>query len=99
MHYLKLEYTRSRRHEKDTSNQIDGWGTGTCRSAAYEHYAGTGTDYGAYAPAGQLDNLVSRIALYPDPLLVQIFAAAAFPINLPQPHKVHADHLIRRSRP
>jgi hypothetical protein len=41
-------------------------------------------DYGAaanynYASAGQLDNLVSRIALYPDPLLAQIFAAAAFP--------------------
>jgi Protein of unknown function (DUF3300) len=34
---------------------------------------------GAYAPAGQLDSLVSRIALYPDPLLAQIFAAAAFP--------------------
>src|ERR1044072_3172754 len=32
-----------------------------------------------YAPSGQLDNLVSRIALYPDPLLAQIFAAAAFP--------------------
>jgi hypothetical protein len=32
-----------------------------------------------YAPAGQLDGLVSRIALYPDPLLAQIFAAAAFP--------------------
>ena len=31
------------------------------------------------APAGQLDTLVSRIALYPDPLLAQIFAAAAFP--------------------
>jgi len=44
-------------------------------------------DYGAsaaynYAPAGQLDNLVSRIALYPDPLLVQIFAAAALPDQL-----------------
>ena len=40
-------------------------------------------DYGAAAgynaPAGQLDNLVSRIALYPDPLLAQIFAASAFP--------------------
>jgi hypothetical protein len=41
-------------------------------------------DYGApgnyaYPQAGQLDNLVSRIALYPDPLLAQIFAAAAFP--------------------
>src|SRR5215471_5689773 len=32
-----------------------------------------------YPQAGQLDNLVSRIALYPDPLLAQIFAAAAFP--------------------
>ena len=41
-------------------------------------------DYGAAAgynnpPATQLDNLVSRIALYPDPLLAQILAAAAFP--------------------
>ena len=40
-------------------------------------------DYGAAAgynaPAGQFDNLVSRIALYPDPLLAQIFAASAFP--------------------
>jgi hypothetical protein len=41
-------------------------------------------DYGyasgySNAPAGQLDSLVSRIALYPDPLLAQIFAAAAFP--------------------
>jgi hypothetical protein len=32
-----------------------------------------------YAPAGPLDTLVSRIALYPDPLLAQIFTAAAFP--------------------
>ncbi len=32
-----------------------------------------------YEPAGPLDSLVSRIALYPDPLLAQIFAAAAFP--------------------
>lgn len=31
------------------------------------------------ARAGQLDGLVSRIALYPDPLLAQIFAAASFP--------------------
>jgi hypothetical protein len=39
---------------------------------------GYASGYG-YAPAGQLDSLVSRIALYPDPLLAQIFAAAAFP--------------------
>jgi Protein of unknown function (DUF3300) len=31
------------------------------------------------APTEQLDSLVARIALYPDPLLAQIFAAAAFP--------------------
>jgi len=31
------------------------------------------------APAGQPDSLVSRIALYPDELLAQIFAAAAYP--------------------
>src|SRR6267378_342256 len=41
-----------------------------------------------YAPPpsfspGQLDNLVSRIALYPDPLLAQIFAAASFPEQIP----------------
>ena len=41
-------------------------------------------DYGApanynYAPAGQLDSLVSRIALYPDPLLAQIFSASVYP--------------------
>ena len=34
------------------------------------------------ARAGQLDSLVSRIALYPDPLLAQIFAAVAFPEQL-----------------
>jgi hypothetical protein len=32
----------------------------------------------------QLDNLVSRIALYPDPLLAQIFAAASFPDQVPE---------------
>ena len=32
-----------------------------------------------YLPAAQLDSLVSRIALYPDPLLAQIFTAAALP--------------------
>ena len=38
-------------------------------------------DYGpapSFSPA-QLDNLVSKIALYPDPLLAQVFAAASFP--------------------
>jgi hypothetical protein len=31
----------------------------------------------------QLDNLVARIALYPDPLLAQVFAAASFPDQIP----------------
>ena len=34
-------------------------------------------------PPQQLDNLVSKIALYPDPLLAQIFAAASFPEQIP----------------
>ncbi len=45
-------------------------------------YDGQGPGYDAppprYAP-GQLDSLVSRIALYPDPLLAQVLAAASFP--------------------
>jgi len=36
----------------------------------------------SYAP-GQLDGLVSRIALYPDPLLAQVLAAATFPDQIP----------------
>jgi Protein of unknown function (DUF3300) len=34
-------------------------------------------------PPGQLDQLVARIALYPDPLLGQILAAATFPNDIP----------------
>ncbi len=34
--------------------------------------------------AGELDNLVSRIALYPDPLLAQLLAAASFPDQIAQ---------------
>jgi hypothetical protein len=36
----------------------------------------------AYAP-GQLDGLVARIALYPDPLLAQVLAAATYPDQIP----------------
>src|SRR3984957_19531269 len=36
----------------------------------------------AYAP-GQLGQMVSPIALYPDPLLAQIFAAATYPDQIP----------------
>lgn len=35
-------------------------------------------------PAGDLDYLVSRIALYPDPLLSQVLAAATFPEQIPE---------------
>ena len=33
--------------------------------------------------SNQLDNLVGRIALYPDPLLAQVLAAATFPDQIP----------------
>jgi len=36
-----------------------------------------------YFPPAQLENLVSRIALYPDPLLSQVLAAATFPDQVP----------------
>lgn len=34
-------------------------------------------------PPGQLDQLVARVALYPDPLLAQVLAAATFPDQIP----------------
>jgi hypothetical protein len=37
----------------------------------------------SFTPA-QLDNLVSRIALYPDPLLAQILTASTFPDQIPE---------------
>jgi len=36
-----------------------------------------------YSP-DQLDHLVSRVALYPDPLLAQVLAAATFPDEIPE---------------
>lgn len=35
-------------------------------------------------PPGELDNLVSRIALYPDPLLSEIMTAATYPDDIPE---------------
>jgi hypothetical protein len=35
-------------------------------------------------PPAQLDQLVARIALYPDPLLAQVLAAATYPNDIPQ---------------
>src|ERR1039457_3317924 len=40
---------------------------------------------------GQLDQLVARIALYPDPLLAQVLAAATYPNDIP-PATQWADH-------
>ena len=45
-----------------------------------------GQDYSAppsFSPR-QLDSLVSRVALYPDPLLAQVLAAASFPDQIPE---------------
>ena len=53
-------------------------------------------------PPPELDRLVSRVALYPDPLLSQIFAAATFPDQVPdaagwadQHHYLTGDALAR----
>src|SRR5271155_163317 len=43
-----------------------------------------------YLPPRQLDGLVSRIALYPDPLLAQVMAAATYPDQI-QPAAQWAD--------
>lgn len=44
-----------------------------------------------FAP-GQLENVVSRIALYPDPLLAQIFAAATFPDQISDAARFADEH-------
>ena len=43
-------------------------------------------------PPDQLDQLVSRIALYPDPLLSQILAAATFPSEIPDAARWADEH-------
>jgi hypothetical protein len=45
----------------------------------------------SYAPQ-QLDNLVSRIALYPDPLLAQVLAGATFPDQIPDAARWADEH-------
>jgi hypothetical protein len=45
----------------------------------------------SYAPA-QLDPLVARIALYPDPLLAQILAGATFPDQIPDAARWADEH-------
>lgn len=43
-------------------------------------------------PPQELDRLVSRIALYPDPLLSQIFAASTFPDQIPDAARWADEH-------
>jgi Protein of unknown function (DUF3300) len=53
-------------------------------------------------PPGELDRLVSRIALYPDPLLAQVLAAATYMDEIPEAARwadehsyLHGDALAR----
>ena len=59
----------------------------TCALMALVSAPVFGQDYGYQPPPtlgpGQLDQLVGRIALYPDPLLAQVLAAATFPDQIP----------------
>ena len=45
----------------------------------------------SYAP-GQLDQMVARVALYPDPLLAQILAAATYPDQIPDAARWADEH-------
>jgi hypothetical protein len=45
----------------------------------------------SYSP-DQLDRMVSRVALYPDPLLAQVLAAATFPDDIPDAAKWADEH-------
>jgi hypothetical protein len=45
-----------------------------------------------YYSAEQLDHLVSRVALYPDPLLAQVLAAATFPDEVPDAARWADEH-------
>jgi hypothetical protein len=57
--------------------------------------AGLAQDQDAPPPSfspDQLDKLVSRIALYPDPLLAQLLAAATFPDQIPDAAKWADEH-------
>jgi len=46
---------------------------------------------GQYPPA-ELDRLVSRVALYPDPLLAQVLAASTFPDQIPDASRWADEH-------
>jgi hypothetical protein len=52
----------------------------------------------SYAP-GQLDQMVARIALYPDPLLAQILAAATYPDQVPDATRWADEHHYLSGQP
>jgi hypothetical protein len=43
-------------------------------------------------PAAELERIMSPIALYPDPLLAQVLAAATFPTDLPEAARWADEH-------
>src|SRR6202451_3699188 len=45
----------------------------------------------SFSPA-QLDQMVARVALYPDPLLAQVLAAATYPDQIPDAAQWADDH-------
>jgi hypothetical protein len=51
-----------------------------------------------YFPPEQLDRLVARIALYPDPLLAQILAAATYPNDIPDAARWADEHHYLRGQ-
>jgi hypothetical protein len=59
-------------------------------------FVGSATPVLAQEPSNrspeQLDKLVSRIALYPDPLLAQVLAASTFPDQIPEAAKWADEH-------
>src|SRR5258708_17495705 len=50
-----------------------------------------GTPAPSFTPE-QFDNLVARIALYPDSLLAQVLAAGTYPDQIPEPARWAAQH-------
>ena len=56
-----------------------------CRPAlAQDQQAGAGVQQQPLLDAGQLDQLVAPIALYPDPLLAQVLMASTYPLEVVQ---------------
>ena len=58
--------------------------SGPLAPIAWAHQsADSGSDAAPKSSAAQLDKIVERVALYPDPLLAQVLAAASFPDQIP----------------